>query len=127
MLTSTFLDCVSNFIVRYLGTDPDQPPSLVPFVQGICVAPVVLVYILIFDLAKLKDITMHAVLLSVVGGIISWMSQEMLNAGVSVSKSGLGQMGFQVGIIVPIIYDALVGKRSIMFIDYVGLAVIISI
>lgn len=114
-------------MVRYLGTDPSQPPSLVPFIQGIVVAPLALVYILIFDLESLKKMNFNSLLLALTGSIISWGSQEMLNAGTMVSKSGLGSMGFQAGIILPISYDLIAGKRELMMIDLVGIITIITI
>lgn len=73
-LASTFLDQGSNFFVRYLGTDPDAPLSLVPFCQGLVVAPLVLIYILIFDRASFKKFTCDSFIYAFAGGSISWMS-----------------------------------------------------
>lgn len=123
-LASTFIDQGSNFFVRYLGTDPDAPLSLVPFIQGLVVAPLTIIYILIFDRDCYKKFTTDSVLYALAGATISWMSQEMLNAGASVSKSGLGTMGFQIGIVVPICYDVISGKRELMFIDVCGIIII---
>ena len=61
-----------------------------------------------------------------IASLISWLAQECLVLGVTVSKSALATYGFQSGLVVPVVYDAFITKtHPLLFIDSIGLTLII--
>lgn len=135
-LCSAALDTVLYFIIRKIGNQ--IPKSLYPFLCGIYTTFIMLVFTEFYDpldwffffKADYSDEDLKyrtALLLSLIGCVISWFALEFMVIGLRISKSALASYGEMVGITVPFIYDGLFMGRSFLSIDALGLTLIIAL
>lgn len=109
-----------------MAVTTDLPYSYMPFVQGMVVATLSLIYILFMEPEKLLAMNGTAAGHAFFAGFMSWIGQETLLVGVAVSKSALGMYGQQSGLIVPILFDVAIAQtRYLLVTDSVGLTLIV--
>lgn len=125
-LGAIFMDQVTHFIIRTMGAKTKLPPSLVTFFQGLTISTVTFVYLIIWERHEVANMKLDAFFFAFLAALTSWLAQECLVLGVTVSKSALATYGFQSGIVVPVVYDAFIAKTHPLYIvDSIGLLLII--
>jgi len=135
-LCSAALDTVLYFIIRKIGNQ--IPKSLYPFLCGIYTTIIMLIFTAFYDpldwfflfrseYSEADILYRKALLLSLIGCVISWFALEFMVIGLRISKSALASYGEMVGITVPFLYDGLFMGRQFLAIDALGLTFIITL
>ena len=135
-LGSSFLDVVTNFIIRQVGED--LPLGIIPFMSGSFSAIGMVIYtsyaqpidwFYIFQASKSQEDVEYltAIQYALIGSILGWIALEFMVIGARITKSALTSFAEMTGMAVPFVYDGLILGRRYMMIDVLGIILIISL